>query len=326
MQEKPCFIITIDTEGDNLWANPKQTSTKNASFLFRFQELCEKYSMKPTYLTNYEMANDSVFKKLGLDIIRRKTGEIGMHLHAWDMPPDYPLTDNDFLYHPYLIEYPYEIMQQKIKTMTDLLENTFGTKMLSHRAGRWGFDERYACLLIENGYRVDCSVTPFVSWKNDKGDPKQSGGTDYTKFPTMPYFIDPQDISSPGHSTLLEVPVTIKDTYKWVNRFSHIFHRVSLVRRGLKYLFPKNWLRPNGRNINTMKILLQNCIHNNSSYVEFMLHSSELMPGGSPIFKNEVSIDRLYCDLEALFVEANKHFKGCTLSEFYQYVVRKNNS
>ncbi|ETR65472.1 MAG: hypothetical protein OMM_14198, partial [Candidatus Magnetoglobus multicellularis str. Araruama] len=104
MQQKPYFIITIDTEGDNLWANPTHVSTKNAAFLNRFQDLCEKYSMKPTYLTNYEMANDSVFKKLGLDIIHRKVGEIGMHLHAWDMPPNYQLTENDLRYHPYLIE------------------------------------------------------------------------------------------------------------------------------------------------------------------------------------------------------------------------------
>jgi len=324
MQQKHYFIITIDTEGDNLWTNPKQVTTKNASFLFRFQELCEKFSMKPTYLTNYEMANDSVFKKFGRDIIHRKAGEIGMHLHAWDMPPDYQLTDNDLLYHPYLIEYPDEIMQQKIETMTDLLENTFGTKMLSHRAGRWGFDERYASLLIENGYQVDCSVTPFVSWQNDRGDPSQSGGTDYTKFPNMPYFIDPQDISSPGHSKLLEVPVTIEDTYGWVNRFTKMFNHVSLARRGLLYFFPKNWLRPNGRNINRMKKLLQHCILNNNSYVEFMLHSSELMPGGSPRFQNELSIENLYCDLEALFVEANKHFKACTLSEFYHHFVQRN--
>jgi hypothetical protein len=118
MNQKPYFLITIDTEGDNLWANPKEVSTKNASYLLRFQELCETYSMKPTYLTNYEMANDTGFKKFGLDVIQRNAGEIGMHLHAWDMPPDnFQLTDNDKLYHPYLIEYPYEVMKQKIKIM-----------------------------------------------------------------------------------------------------------------------------------------------------------------------------------------------------------------
>ena len=35
--------------------------------------------------------------------------------------------------------------------------------------------------------------------------------------------------------------------------------------------------------------------------VQFALHSSELMPGGSPTFRTEDSIERLYEDLEALF-------------------------
>jgi len=321
MKHKPYFLITIDTEGDNLWDNPKTVSTKNASYLFRFQELCEKYSLKPTYLTNYEMANDPLFKKLGHDIINRKVGEIGMHLHAWDMPPDYQLTENDLVYHPYLIEYPEKIMRQKIQLMTDCLENAFGIKMLSHRSGRWAFNEIYANILIECGYQVDCSVTPFVSWKNIKGDPRQSGGTDYQHFPCTSYFIDPNNISKPGQSSLLEVPVTIEDTYVWVNRLTQKFNHIPLIRRGLGYLFPKNWLRPNGRNLNQMKTLLKNCIIHKQDYVEFMLHSSELMPGGSPRFKNDQSIQKLYLDLEAIFFEASQTFTGCTLSEYYHVVV-----
>jgi len=322
MSQKPCFLITIDTEGDNLWANPQTITTKNASYLFRFQELCEKYSLKPTYLTNFEMVNDPIFIKLGLDIIHRKVGEIGMHLHAWDMPPDYQLTENDLRYHPYLIEYPENIMRQKIKLMTDCLENTFGVKMLSHRSGRWAFNETYAQILIEHGYQVDCSVTPSVSWKQIKGDPKQSGGTDYKKYPSTAYFIDPNDISKPGQSSLLEIPVSIEDTYEWVNQLTDRFHNIALIRRGLGYLFPKNWLRPNGRNLKIMKRILNNCIVNKQDYVEFMLHSSELMPGGSPRFKNEQSVDILYLDLEALFDEASQHFTGCTLSEYYQIFLK----
>ena len=50
------FLITIDCEADNLWNKPKIITTKNASFIPRFQKLCEKHNFKPTYLTNYEMA------------------------------------------------------------------------------------------------------------------------------------------------------------------------------------------------------------------------------------------------------------------------------
>lgn len=247
-----------------------------------------------------------------------------MHLHAWDMPPSFELTDNDSRFHPYLIEYPEKVMQQKISIMTELLENIFGVKMLSHRAGRWSFDERYANQLIECGYKVDCSVTPHVSWKNHRGDPKQCGGTDYRNFPDTAYFIDSVDISRPGHSALLEIPVSIMNTSGPINTAlsRSALSSISLVSRISNRLFPKIWLRPNGRNLSQMLEYLRYALSAKRDYVEFMLHSSEFMPGGSPLFKSESAIEHLYHCLESLFAEATVHFSGCTLSQYYEQFSR----
>jgi hypothetical protein len=51
-------------------------------------------------------------------------------------------------------------------------------------------------------------------------------------------------------------------------------------------------------------------------HIEFMLHSSEFMPGGSPTFATTRQIEKLYEDLEALFAEVARHFAGDTLSGF----------
>jgi len=83
----PSFLITIDTEGDNLWAKTRSISTRNSQSLYRFQALCERYQFQPTYLTNYEMAICPVFQEFGRDILKRQVGEIGMHLHAWRVLP-----------------------------------------------------------------------------------------------------------------------------------------------------------------------------------------------------------------------------------------------
>ena len=168
----PAFLITIDTEGDNLWQKHDSITTENARYLPRFQQLCEKYGFKPVYLTNYEMAIDPFYIEFAKDVIARGTAEIGMHLHAWNSPPTDPLTDDDWRHKPYLIEYSDAAMREKVAYMTHLLEDTFQTKMVSHRAGRWAFDERYARLLVEHGYLVDCSVTPRVNWKTAKGAPQ----------------------------------------------------------------------------------------------------------------------------------------------------------
>jgi hypothetical protein len=316
---KPAFIITIDTEGDNLWQNHSQIKTENARFLPRFQSLCEKYNFKPVWLTNYEMAVDPVYVEFAKDVITRGQGEVGMHLHAWNSPPEHDLTDDDWRWKPYLIEFPDTILREKVLFMTHLLEETFQTKMLSHRAGRWAFDSRYAKLLIELGYQVDCSVTPRVNWRNAKGAPQGNGGTDYQNFPDHAYFIDENAINRPGNSPLLEVPMSTQYKHSgWLNTVKQTYDRM----RG-KYRSPSvNWLRPAGGNADQMIAVAEKCLSQGNDYVEFMLHSSEFMPGGSPTFKNEADIEGLYQDLEKLFAWLELRTQGMTLAEFYQ--MRKN--
>jgi len=315
---RPSFLITIDTEGDNAWSAPPVALTRNSKFLGRFQTLCESYGFKPTYLTNFEMARCPDFREFGRDLLRRKTGEIGMHLHAWNSPPLVPLTANDVRYCPYLIEYPERIMREKILAMTELLEDTFGRKMVSHRAGRWGFNATYAKLLIEMGYRVDCSVTPHVSWRRQLGDPTQSGGTDYRGFPELPYMLDLDDISQKGNSSLLEIPMTIMNNRTGVTRMVEPWLRPGTGPfRFLNKLSPAvSWLRPNGRNLREMLSILENAGDREHDCVEFMLHSSELMPGGSKFFPGDKDIEHLYEELEQLLNQAARTFEGKTLSEF----------
>jgi hypothetical protein len=314
---RPVFLITIDTEGDNLWARPREITTRNAAFLPRFQSLCEAHSLKPTYLTNYEMACDPVFQEFGRDALRRGAAEIGMHLHAWNSPPIHPLTADDYRYQPYLIEYPEPIIRDKVVFMTDLLEETFGVKMTSHRAGRWSMNAVYAGILVNQGYRVDCSVTPHVTWRPVPGDPAGEGGTDFSHFPEEAYRVDLSDISRRGNSSLLEVPMTVMQALGPTRRIGELMTQGTLPARVWNRLFPpRQWLQANGRNLSPMLSILERALRERRRYVEFTLHSSEFMPGGSPTFQTTQSIEDLYRDLEQLFTRAAASFAGSTLSEF----------
>ncbi len=319
--DKPAFLITLDTEGDNLWRNRSgKVTTRNVKFLPRFQALCEKYGFKPTWLTNYEMASDPAYVEFGRDLLARGQGEIGMHLHAWHSPPEYALTDDDWSYQPYLIEFPENILRDKVAYMTELLENAFQQKMTSHRAGRWAFDEVYARALLDNGYLVDCSVTPRVDWRNSSGAPQGKGGTNYSRFPDHAYYLDVNDISRAGDSALLELPMSIQYRYgAFTNQLKKVWNDVRGKKRGPSV----NWLRPVGGNLAQMKQVAEKTLSQGNDYVEFMLHSSEFMPDGSPTFKNEADIERLYDDLEQLFSWLKSRTQGMTLTE---YALRKSNS
>jgi hypothetical protein len=323
----PAFLITIDTEGDNLWDRPRFVTTRNAEFLERFQLLCERHGLRPTWLTDHEMVSSPVFRRFAVDVLARGTAEIGMHLHAWNSPPLEPLTADDVLASPYLIEYPPRVMREKIRRLTTRLEDALGIKMISHRAGRWAFDERYAEMLLDAGYKVDCSVTPLVSWKTTLGDPRGPGGSDYTHFPGEPYWVDLADISRPGTSDLLEVPVTIVSFRSGLaNRFVRLADRLpsplsrvrALTHRAVDRVSPQAiWLRPSENNRRRLCDLVDGVVEQRRLYAEFMLHSSELMPGGSPTFPDDASIERLYADLELLFARVGAVFHGVTLSEFH---------
>jgi hypothetical protein len=314
------FLITIDTEGDDLWSKPREIGTRNAEALPRFQELCEKYQLRPTYLVNWEMATCPSFIELGRSMVQRSMGEIGMHLHAWNSPPLDALTADDFTHQPYLYDYPEKLMRAKVQHMTETLEDTFGLRMVSHRAGRWGLDATYTKVLVEAGYRVDCSVTPHVDFRAQMGDPGGRGGPDYRSYPDAAYFLDAADPSRPGASPLLEVPMTILSPHasRRTESLRSALRSVPLVGRRLASALPRYaWFRPDGRNGGPdLRKLLALAEAQRRDYVEFMLHSSELMPGGSPRFPSAESIEALYADLEALFEAAQSTWRGMTLCEY----------
>lgn len=314
----PYFLITVDTEGDNLWSRPRQITTRNAETLPRFQALCERHSFRPTYLVNYEMAVAPAFQEFGRELLARGAAEIGMHLHAWNSPPLVPLTDDDFHHQPYLAEYPEPVLRDKVRFMTALLEDTFGVKMTSHRAGRWRLSPAYARALVENGYLVDCSVTPHISWGDKKGDPKGHGGSDYSMYPELPYFMDPDDPSRPGRSQLLELPLTVLSARRTVVRLlPSAVRSASLVKRVIQRVLPADWMVPDRYNAARLPGVLPRALRLGRPYVEFAVHSSELIPGGSLSFFTEAEVERLFERLEALFeAAAARNLRAATLSEY----------
>jgi len=298
------LIITVDTEGDNLWNCSQNNiiSTENAVYIQPFQSLCEQYGLKPVYLTDYEMAKDNTFVNNAKSWLLDNNCEIGIHVHAWNNPPFFDLIDK-FHGNPYLIEYPLDVMEAKFKTTYDLIYDNFGIRPRSHRAGRWAMDQRYFEILKKYGIITDCSCTPGISWKRNSGM-TISGGSDYRYSNHYPHMI----------CDILEVPVTIR-------HFSHYFS-LRNVKHCIKTVFLGEtiWLRPSFFSLKEMMDLVRNVSkEDDNDYLEFMIHSSELMPNGSPYFKNSFDVERLYSTMDSLFSFCmSLGYSGITLSDFYQ--------
>lgn len=324
------LLITVDTEGDNAWAGRGfENNTQNARYIPRFQELCEEFGYKPTYLTTYEMACDDFFIELAKDCLRRNVCEIGTHPHPWNSPPEYKVTSNDMQFHPYLIEHPEPIMREKIKILTELLEDTFGHKMCSHRAGRWALNSTYVRILCDFGYKVDCSVTPYVKdILSDRSDsePVKVPLPDYSKFPAEPYFPDEENISRAGGLPLLEVPMTVIPNYGQVRSFVYELLPRGTCRRMFRTVFgaPVRWFRPSRRRPDDLLKVANKKFRDKADYIMFMIHSSELMPGCSPNFRNNKEIDDLYENIESVFKWLyDLEICGLSCSEYYERITKR---
>lgn len=301
------LIITIDTEGDNLW-NWHQgdvINTENTIYLSRFQELANKYGFKPVWLSNYEMLSDERFVKFVKDVEEKQQGELGMHLHAWSTPPSYELK-NEENGQPYLIEYPSDVMEEKIVEMTRIIVEKTGIRPVSHRSGRWATNRTYFRLLKKHGYLVDCSYTPHIDWSQYKGQSKGACGSNYSNIPENIMKLE---------EGMTEIPLTvIKSHHFFMPRKFCLKKIISNIYKSIKG--QNLWLRPNGNNLDEMLYLLDKVKQSDKNYIMFMIHSSELMPGGSPTFKNEEDIEKLYSDLEILFSKASKEYVGITLRDY----------
>lgn len=300
------FIITVDTEGDNLWSYVKgsKVSTCNVRYIARFQELCNRFGFKPVWLTNYEMIQSDEYVKVIQPYLERNQCEIGIHVHAWNNPPFYQL-DTKYDGNSYLIEYPKEIMYSKFKTTYELIEQKLGVRAKSHRSGRWAMDNRYFKLLEDFGITCDCSYTPTIEWNDAPGE-------------TIPSGSDYRNVIKDAHmvGNILEVPATIR-------RYNHYLSSGTFKHKLKTLLFGgRIWLRPALNSLDEMKKLARDVSKEpENDYLEFMLHSSELMPGGSPYFQTAESIERMYRDMEKLFIYVKKlGYEGDTLQN---YALRK---
>ena len=301
------FLITIDTEADNQWDHGIDLNTKNIEHVPRFQVLCNRYNIKPTYLVTTEVCENEFAKNIFSQYSIAGQAEIGAHLHSWTTPPfvdkeGYRYNDP---FHAFATEMPDNLLIEKLKNLTSQIESSFGTRPVSFRSGRYGFDERVAKVLIELGYKVDSSVTPFTNWKNCKGAPSGVGGPDFMHKTNTPYTI------TTNSGSILEVPVTILPT-KWPLTHNpelarYLFQKVddSFFMRAVRKLMFANqplWLRPNKNSkIENFIRIINEAKRLKLPFIVMMFHSSELMPGGSPYWTNEKEIEILYRFLEEFF-------------------------
>lgn len=285
------YILTIDVEID---ASASWKTSSPASFegvlkgIPKLQDLCDKYGVKPTYLLSPAVLFDKdcieLFKSLNLN-----NCELGTHLHgeyigpkAKYSPPDFSGCDPGEMQ----CQYSEELEFEKLKTLTNHFQDTFGYSPKSFRAGRFGARGWTIKSLEQLGYTHDSSVTPGRNWYNI---------ADYSSCKKLsPYHPSSEDICKEGNSKIIEVPVTITKNLEWL-RPTPGFSNFSKTKKVIRYASSSS----------------KNVVHLCS-----MFHNVELIPNKSPYCKTDKDCEILMHTLEETFkLLVKKNTKFLTLKE-----------
>ncbi len=133
---------------------------------------------------SYPVATDEKSISFLREILGRNRCEIGLHCHLWNTPP---FEEEIIIRNSMLCNLPYEILQNKIKTLHEAIIEAFKLVPTCFRAGRWGFGAMVALCIHKFGYRVDNSVIRFFQGTDYEGP-------DFREANNSPYRFEQNDV------------------------------------------------------------------------------------------------------------------------------------
>lgn len=296
-------LITIDVEPDNVWEDTNSKSIENIKHLPIFQNICDEFGMRPTYLVTWSVLTNVDSMRILDCLFRNDNCEIGIHPHLWEIPP---IINIDNIGKATIgIDYDKDILFEKISNLIDMVRSRYGHPV-SHRAGRWGIEGRQVKILTDLGVLVDTSIVPGVDWSS-------TGIISHVGAPLGSYYIDHENIMKEGSSNLLEVPCTIKPALDLWGIEKNIIINKILKKTGNGI----SWLRamPNS----SIRKMIGVCGWglDNNGYINIMTHSSEFIENGSPYWRSDEDVKRhltVYCEIFDWCVK--KNVQSMTLKEF----------
>jgi hypothetical protein len=289
------LIVSVDTEEDNWQPRRENVTVDNVRELPRLDALFRQLGVRATYLTTYQVAIHD-WAAATMQELHAGGAEIGAHLHPWNTPPqDEPLLPRNTM----LKNLPAALQLAKIERLTATLQDAIGARPIVFRAGRYGLGSAAVGALLRCGYRIDTSVTPFVSWERFDDGPSFVGA------PLAMYRLaGGGDVSVPEpHGRLLEMPMSIGYSRAPFGVWGGI--QRGLAARPLRPLhlaglasrlgvIRRIFLSPEIHSVADMVTLTRRLMDQGAQHLHLFFHSPSLRPGLSPYSPDQAAVERLY--------------------------------
>ena len=298
------LLLSVDTEEDNWGRARSGVTVENIRELPDFQARCERLGLRPTYFTTWQVASAPWAAGILRDVAADGLAEVGAHLHPWNTPP----VEEAFVPRNSMTNnLPPALQCAKLAGLTRAIAEGTGTRPTTFRAGRYGLGRETTQALIEQGYRVDSSVTPWVSWAG------MDDGADFVGAPLGVYALD--GTTDPRHAVaagpLIEVPLSCGYTRWPFERWSRVhgaltgtaLRRLRLAGIAARAgLLQKVTLSPEISALPDALRLAELLVAHGVPHLHLTLHSPTLRPGLSPFARSRADVERLH-DWIARFVD-----------------------
>lgn len=314
------LLVTVDTEEEFDWSGVGVTqdwSMNHAAHLGWFQDLCESFGVKPTYVVDYPFATTENSIRALRSAHDRGACEIGAHPHPWVNPP---IREELSPRNTYLSNLPKDLQQEKVGQLTEAIRQSFGHQPTTFKAGRYGFDPALVPFLSSLGFNTDTSVMPFCNFTDD-------GGPDYRQAAWRPYWLPNGDAAG---KRFLEVPCT-----SGYNRWPFESYNAFFQRTGeppIKYFKLRGILdrlsilrhivlSPELASETDCLGLMRQIARHPPAALNITLHSPSVMPGCTPFVRTEQDLRRFRNQLTAMLRTAVQelHARPMTFREFHDH-------
>ena len=319
------FVLSVDTEEEWDWStgfSKEGYSVRNTQKIPKFHSFCHDLGIRPTYFIDYAIVADAASVQRFKGPFEKGECEIGAHLHPWVTPP---VEEEIHREHTHAINLPPDLVRRKIAVLTAKLRNEFGARPLSFRSGRWGMNGDLLRLLAEEGYQIESSVHPFYA----------DSSFSYYDAPDTPYWPDFKNCLRPGtQRDIFEIPVTSGFNRRNFRLCHSIHQRLSQAPWTTLHVIGALWhfhlLRkipcsPELADAANLIALARACVHRGHRIIHMFLHSSSLLPGGSPYVQHEEGERELYRRITDVveYLRIQSDIRFCTLTEEKQYYLQE---
>ncbi|MEX2375264.1 MAG: hypothetical protein WD942_06710 [Dehalococcoidia bacterium] len=288
----PLLTVVIDTEEDN-WGSYAEhgATTRNIAHLRELQEVFDRFGARPTYVVNRPPLIDTESVRVLGELAERRDIEIGTHCHPWNTPPFTGASAAQSM----MCSMPVDTNRAKLRSMTELIRQELNVHPVTFRAGRWGFGPTVARALVDEGYLIDCSVSPSIDWTD-------IGGPDFSEAPRLPYRCAPDAPFTPHEAgPLVELPTTVgylRGDPPRRNRIRKALEGSLLARLKAvgvldrSTLLARRWLSPEVSTTREMIRIAARERKLGNPHLSLTFHSSTLLPGATPFVRDSTDRQR----------------------------------